>query len=244
MKIFLLPFLTALIVVELGRAASPLIVVVDGAGDFKGCSTAVSQAIRLLHVPATIEVFPWSHGHYRVLVDQVDERHSRAKGKELAERLVAWKQEQPERPIVLISHSAGCAVALAASSHLPTAFLERQILFAPSVSTRYDLRPTLRASRHGIDAFCSSLDCWALGLGIKLFKTADEWRDREAAGRHGFRFCCESENDSFLYEKLRHHFWTVTDTALGHNGRHHGMHAPAWLKTHVFPLLSASCGSR
>ena len=72
----------------------PLIVIVDGAGDLKGCSTAVAQAVWLNDLPVEVKPFPWSHGHYKIYKDQVDDRHSRAKGMELAECLIEWRRER------------------------------------------------------------------------------------------------------------------------------------------------------
>ncbi len=214
----------------------PLILVVDGAGDLKGCSNAIKTAGSLYQVRLDAETFPWSHGHYKLYKDQVDARHTRVKGKELAELIASRKKQRPERPIVVVSHSAGCAVVLAACDHLPENTLERQILLAPSVSTRYDLRPALRASKQGIDVFCSKKDKWALGLVIRCIGSADELHDQKAAGRHGFEAIVFKPEDAALYERLRHHFWSAADEKLGHDGRHHGMHAPAFVKEKLMPL--------
>jgi hypothetical protein len=216
-----------------------LILVVDGAGDLKGCSTALRNAAAQYQVPLNLDTFPWSHGHYRLYRDQVDIKHFRAKGRELAEHIITLKAKQPDRPIILVSHSAGCSVALAACGWLPEDALERQVLLAPSVSTRYDLRPALRASRQGIDVFASTKDRWALGLVIRCIGSADERRDEKAAGRYGFEVVGANPEDADLYRRLRQHFWSEDDTRLGHDGRHHGMHAPAFLKEKVLPLFQA-----
>jgi pimeloyl-ACP methyl ester carboxylesterase len=119
----------------IAQGTEPLLVIVDGAGDFKGCSTAMCNALISANYPVPIEAFAWSRGPYRIYHDQTNYRYSRAKGKELAERLVQLHRQMPERPLILISHSAGCAVSLAAADHLPPDLLERHILLAPSVST-------------------------------------------------------------------------------------------------------------
>lgn len=212
------------------KELGPLIVVVDGAGDLKGCSKALKMAAEMYQIRLDLQTFPWSHGHYKLYKDQVDAKHMRSKGQELAGFIADLRKQQPDRRIVLVSHSAGCAVALAACSYLPTDSLERQLLLAPSVSTRYDLRPALRASKHGIDVFSSTKDRWALGLVIRCIGSADELHDPKAAGRFGFDTAAEPG-------QLRHHFWSSADEKLGHDGRHHGMHAPAFVKTKILPLL-------
>lgn len=224
-------------VIAADKEPRPLLIVVDGAGDLKGCSTAVAQAVRLNDLPIEVKPFPWSHGHYKIYKDQVDDRHSRAKGMELAERLIEWRREQPDRPIFLVTYSAGAAVGLAAGNHMPANTIDRHILLSPSVSTRYDLRPSLRASRFGVDVFCSSKDKWALGIAMKLVRTADDLHDKEAAGRLGFRELIERPEDEKLYKQLRHIFWTPADAKLGHNGGHNGVKAAGFLSEQVLPLL-------
>jgi pimeloyl-ACP methyl ester carboxylesterase len=214
-----------------------LVVVLDGAGDLKGCSTAFTKGKAAYKLPVDIEVFPWSHGHLKILKDQVDERHAKLKGKELAERLLALRRRDPDRPLILVSYSAGCSVALAAAGHLPPDAIDRCILLMPSVSRRYDLRPTLRATRLGVDVYGSDKDKWALGLAVRWVGTADELHDAEAAGRLGFTPVIERAGDTELYLKLRHHFWKPADAKLGHDGRHHGIHALPFLDKYVFPLL-------
>lgn len=218
----------------------PVVVVVDGAGDLKGCSNAFARGKALYDLPVDVEVFAWSHGHYKILKDQVDDKHILNKGKELAARLAQLRRADAERPIVLVSYSAGCGVGLSAGRHLPPDTIDRHFVMCPSVSRKYDLRPSLRATRHGIDVHCSKKDKWALGVAMRLVGTADELHDREAAGRHGFTPVVEDPGDADLYRKVRHVFWTPEDRKLGHNGLHHGVHAPGYLNKYVFPLLTAA----
>jgi len=215
--------------------SKPLLVIVDGAGDYKGCSTAIANAVEANELDVAIEVFPWSHGRGKVLQDQTDVKHSQAKGKELAEYLLAKKKEVPERPLILICHSAGSAVCLTASILLPADFLQRHILLAPSVSPQYDIQAALRSSRNGLDVFCSKQDCLVLGLAIRVFRSADEQHDRRAAGRHGFELTTSKVNAALL-ARLNQRFWSPEDEKLGHDGKHTGMFADAWIEKNLFPL--------
>src|SRR5205807_1552488 len=91
-----------------------------------------------------------------------------------------------EQGVIFAVHSAGSAVCLAAAEALPPDSIERIILLSPSIASDYDLRPSLRSAREGIDVFCSRLDIWQLGLGVALVGTADGCRGCDAAGRVGF----------------------------------------------------------
>ena len=97
------------------------------------------------------------------------------------------KAAEPGRRVVLIAHSAGCAVALAACDELPIDAVDRVILLAPSVSTGYDIRPTLWSAKEGVDVFCSKKDWVALGFVVKVVGTTDNFWSGSAAGRLGFK---------------------------------------------------------
>ena len=213
----------------------PLVWVVDGAGDLHGCSNAMAQANMLAGNPIELAPFAWSHGHRRLLLDQIDIAHARAQGMRLAEKILARRWTEPGRRTVVIAHSAGCAVALAAGDVLPADAVERMILMAPSVSTGYDVRPTLRAAREGVDVFCSKKDWVALGFVTRVVGTTDKF-GAPAAGRHGFAVTPTAPDDPAA-SRLRQHFWTPELAWTGHTGGHHGVYAPAFIHGYVFPLI-------
>ncbi len=219
--------------------ARPLVWVVDGAGDMKGCSNALTQANMLAGNTMELSVFPWSHGYRKLLIDQIDGQHAKAQGARLAAAILDRKKREPGRRVVLVSHSAGCAVALAAGDCLPPEAIDRSILLAPSVSTGYDLRPSLWASKEGMDVFCSRKDWVALGFVIRVVGTTDT-RSGTAAGRFGFQPRGEAAGDPVVSAKLRQHFWSAEQAWTGHTGGHHGMHTPAFLHAYLFPLIGAT----
>jgi hypothetical protein len=214
----------------------PLVWVVDGAGDLKGCSNALSQANMLAGSPLELSVFPWSHGYRRLLIDQIDWKHAKSQGERLAAAIQARKEREPGRRIVLVGHSAGCAVVLAAGDVLPSDAIDRTVLLAPSVSTGYDLRESLSASKEGLDVFCSRKDWVALGFVIRVVGTTDTGSGT-AAGRFGFQPKGEVAADPSVNAKLRQHFWSADLAWTGHTGGHHGMHNPAFVRTYLLPLF-------
>jgi pimeloyl-ACP methyl ester carboxylesterase len=223
---------------EMPNAADPrpLVWVVDGAGDLRGCSNAVTQANLLAGTPVEVVNFNWSHGHRRLLMDQIDAGHAREQGKRLAALVRERQAREPGRRVVLVSHSAGCAVTLAAADYFPADSIDRVVMFAPSVSVGYDLRPTLRAAREGVDVFCSKKDWVALGLVTRVVGTTDRF-GAAAAGRNGFRAATVSAAD---VPQLRQHFWTDDVAWTGHNGGHPGMYSPTFLHQYLFPLVGVS----
>jgi pimeloyl-ACP methyl ester carboxylesterase len=209
---------------------------VDGAGDLRGCSNALNQANLLAGGPVELTVFPWSHGYRQLYKDQTDWAHARAQGARLAAAVREYQAAEPGRRVVVVAHSAGCAVALTAAEVLPPDTIDRMILLAPSVSTGYNIRPALWSSREGLDVFCSKKDWVALGFVTRVVGTMDRI-GAKAAGRHGFQ-TGGSLSDGEV-NRLRQHFWTPEVAWTGYTGGHHGMFAPAFLHAYVFPLIGA-----
>ena len=216
----------------------PLVWVVDGAGDLRGCSTALSHANVVAGGPMELSVFPWSHGYRRLLLDQIDWKHAKEQGARLAAAIQARKEREPGRRVVLVGHSAGCAVVLAAGDALPPDAVDRAILLAPSVSTGYDLRPSLSAAREGLDVYCSRKDWVALGFVVRVVGTTDTGSGT-AAGRFGFQPKGEAAFDPAVSAKLRQHFWSAELARTGNTGGHYGTHSPAFVHAYLFPLFGA-----
>jgi alpha-beta hydrolase superfamily lysophospholipase len=205
----------------------PLVWVVDGAGDLRGCSTSLMKSF-----PDQVEfkTFSWSHGHRRIVADQADYKHARRQGELLAEAIQERQKKEPGRRVVVVAHSAGAAVGLAAAEKLEKNAIDRLVLLAPSVASSYDPLPAAKACKEGMDVFTSSKDIWALGIGIKLVGTTDVKRAGTAAGKNGFDLKDAAPN-------IRTHAWAKDDAKLGHNGGHYGAYTPEYAKKHLLPIL-------
>ena len=215
----------------------PLVWILDGAGDLKGCSQSLDGVNTLAGEQMELVVYPWSHGHRRLLMDQIGMTHAREQGSRLASAILARKAQEPNRRLVIVAHSAGCAVALAAGDLLPIDAVDRILLLAPSVSTGYDIRPTLWSAKEGVDVFCSTKDWVALGFVVKVVRTTDNIWSGEAAGRWGFKPKGSNALAELETQRLRQHFWTQDLAWTGNTGGHHGSHAPEFVKTYLLPLM-------
>jgi hypothetical protein len=115
--------------------------------------------------------------------------------------------------------------------------LDHVLLLAPSVSTGYDIRPTLWSAKEGVDVFCSRKDWVALGFVVKVVGTSDNFWSGAAAGRLGFKPKGPTALAQMEETRLRQHFWTPELAWTGHTGGHHGMHAPIFVQTFLMPLM-------
>jgi pimeloyl-ACP methyl ester carboxylesterase len=217
-------------------AATGVVFVANGAGDFRVASQRLSALVIETGAPLEIELVDWSRGYGRSVTDQVDRDNQVLQGRRLAEQVIEYRQAHPERRICLLGHSAGGAVVLSAAECLPPGSVDRMVLLSPSTSTQHDLRPVLRACREGIDHFHSRRDFFVLGLGMRIVGTTDG-DHRPAAGKLGYRpMTCHPE-DAILYAKLRQHPWEPSQRATGHNGFHFGNIESDFMRAYVLPLL-------
>lgn len=214
-----------------------IVFVSDGAGGFEGASRTIRRTVAAARLPLDVRGFHWTHGYCRILADHVHAAHVRREGRKLAEQVLTCRQEEPEQPIFLVGHSAGCGVVLMAAEQLPPNTVERIVLLAPAVSAQHDLRPALRSSRQGIDAFTSRRDWACLGVGILLAGTSDRCWMTGAAGKIGFQPKPTCSDDRELYTKLREYPWQPSLICTGHKGGHYGCYQPGFLHAFVFPLL-------
>lgn len=221
------------------QCAQAVVFSADGAGNSAGLTEALRQGAAETGLPLDVEFVDWSYGRWRFLADQMDYGHARAAGVALAARVAAYRQTCPSSRLYLIGHSAGSAVVLAAAEQLPPGTVDRIVLLAPAVSSRYDLRPALRCARDGIDVFSSERDVALLGLGVAIVGTTDRhWT--AAGGRVGFRPVIETPADACLYRKLRDHPWNPCVAWTGNEGGHFGTYLePAYLRSYVLPLFAA-----
>ena len=213
-----------------------VVFVANGSGDFRTVTRGLIQAVTETAAPLQIETCVWSRGYGRYVLDHVDHANHLNHAYPLAVQVAAYRRACPNRRIYLIGHSAGCAVVLAAAEMLPPDSVDRIILLAPSVCETYDLRPALHTARCGIDVFYSSKDRVILGVGMRIFGTADR-RCRTAAGRYGFTPILACPADAALYGRLRQHPWDPVVEWTGHRGGHYGNNEAAFLRAYVVPLL-------
>src|SRR4051794_23262593 len=217
-------------------APTHVVFVADGAGDYRAASTSLRETAAADGWPLDVRTYVWSHGFLRNLADHTDYAWSRDRGRELAGLVLKQKQERPNEPVSLMGHSAGSFVVLEAAAQLPPDTLERIVLLAPSVSSKYDVRPALRATRNGMDVFYSRNDRFWLGAFMAVAGTSDTPAESRSAGRFGFEPQAAPE-ELPLYAKLRQYEWNPTLDPTGHDGGHYGAYQPGHLRKFVLPLF-------
>ena len=172
-----------------------------------------ADAIRkgLIHgeIPGSVQHYFWGlpfpEGYFPNLIWI---QRNRAKGAELAARIMAYQDRYPGRPIYLVANSGGAGPAMFAVEMLPEDRpVDGVVLLAGAISCDYDLKPVLKRTRKGILNCYSRKDWVILGLGTRLFGTSDR-QFKDACGFAGFKIPSNLNGDEALYGKLKQIAWT------------------------------------
>jgi pimeloyl-ACP methyl ester carboxylesterase len=227
---------TNLVAVKTPITEAGLVFVVDGAGNYHGCSKHLRKLVAQDHLPLQLVTVDWSHGFGRSLADQIGYAHARAQGFKLAQAVYQVRVEHPGVPLHLVGHSAGAAVVIAALETLPPCTVDRAVLLAPSMSATYDIRPALAGVRHGLHVYYSRRDIIYLGVWTGILGNSDR-RWGPSSGRIGFQVHAGSPEDAALYSRLFQRAWQPADRAVGNDGKHYGAYQPDFVRAHIVPLL-------
>jgi len=180
-------------------------------------------------VPTAIRIHDWTLGPMMVLANQTLETRARRKGEELAREICRYRVLRPGRPVFLVAHSGGGAVALFAAEALPPdASVDTIILLGPSISPEYDLTGALARVDNRIINYYSPLDRAFLGVGTWVFGTLDG-RHSSSAGRVGF---------TRPPERLKQITWDESMRLSGNEGGHTDWADRRFVRDYVAPQLT------
>ncbi len=212
-----------------------IIIVANGSGGTVGTTRSVLKAVGWSGLNVGVVTQHWSK-EQGPAYDHNDVINHHRHGMQIAQAVSRYRSINPALQIVLLGHSSGNAVVLAAAKYLPPDSVDRIVLLAPSVSCSYDLRPALRTSRYGIDSFYSEFDV-TLGIATDMFGTADGMRNKPSAGVVGFSAYWTRLTEPKLLWKLRQYKWNEGYFQFGANGAHYSWTNSKFIFSFVLPGL-------
>ncbi|MCD4699466.1 MAG: alpha/beta hydrolase [Phycisphaerae bacterium] len=188
-------------------------------------------------VHRAIELVDWTMpGAY--LHNLRDQERNRKKAEDIANRITRYQMSHPDRPVTLIGHSGGGAMAVwIAEAMSPDSSIDGLILLSASLSPGYLLDISLRNSRQGIVSFFSREDWFFLGAGTMTLGTMDG-KHTSSAGMVGFDVPARPGQEG-LYGKVFQIAWQKRMARTGHTGGHPTSGARRFVATYVAPLVLA-----
>jgi pimeloyl-ACP methyl ester carboxylesterase len=138
--------------------------------------------------PAAVEVRDWTTGHWPLFVYHLMAlERNKEKAREIAEQILKYQTQYPGRPVTLIGHSGGAAMAVLTLEALPAdRNVDQVVLLAAAISPDYDLTTALARSEKGIVNYYSWGDVPHLVVGTLALGTLDR-QHTVSAGARGFR---------------------------------------------------------
>jgi len=213
-------------------------------------SEGLREVVSNTGIPVAAYADNWSTG-LGMIPDHCDRGNHLRAGICLAQKVMLWRKHYPHARIVLVGFSTGAHVTLLSTFYVPPGSVDRVILLAASVSTDYDLRSALHASREGVDSFYSNQDSTlptavdflgsqcpgGLCLVTQPGGTADGKRC-PMAGTIGFNGGLARQLEPQLFCKLRQYGWNPAWERVHHDGDRHGYAHTDFLEAYVMPLVT------
>ena len=100
-------------------------------------------------LPYAMEIVDWTTGRFLLAIYHLRAwRRNRRVARQIADRVVEYRRQYPGRPVWLIGHSAGGAMALLTAEFLSAGeSLTGMVLLAPAISSRYSCDAAHAADR-------------------------------------------------------------------------------------------------
>lgn len=220
------------------RYEQGLVVVLGGAGNLTASPNQIQRGLDNGGVDHAIEIFQWSESH-NVLADQTDIAANRAAAGNVAQRLVAYMDSYPGRPVHLVGLSAGTGIAVFALEQMPPGrSVDGVCLLASSLSDAYDLTRALEHVRNEVTNFQSNAIDLVLGVGVGVAGTVDRGKGI-AAGLGGFKLppSASARTKALYAEKLVEMPWDASYILYGNAGDHLGASSSGFVKHFMAPIV-------
>ena len=226
---------TALPYATPGRYDRGLVIVLPGIHGRIGLTDAICHGLNDGGVDGAIEIYDWTS--WRGPIYNLEAQAGNRKvAKKIAQRIVKYQKERPLRPVVLLGHSGGAALAAWASEEMPMGHnVDGVVLLAAAMSPGYDLDLALAGSRRGIVSFHCDRDWFFLGVGTFVAGTMDG-RHTASAGRTGFTVPQALRRERG-YDRLFQVAWRDEMAEAGHIGSHLTSGARAYVARYVAPWV-------
>jgi pimeloyl-ACP methyl ester carboxylesterase len=172
---------------DAGRLEDGLAVVLPGVEGRSPLSWSIAHGLNDGGFPGAILVHDWTTGLWPFLLFHLRaQQRNRRQARAVARLVRSYQDAYPGRPVYLVGHSGGAAVATWALEALPEGrFVTAAVLLGVALSPGYPLSAALRRVERGLWNFWSPLDLLLLAAGTFVFGTVDG-RHAVSAGCVGF----------------------------------------------------------
>lgn len=157
------------------RLQQGLVLILPGIEGRSFLNISILQGLLDARVPYALEIADWTTGNkFLALYHLRAWRRNVRQAQQLAQRIIEYQAMYPGRPVWLIGHSGGAAVALLTLQALPAGTrITGAILLCAAMSTRFPVDSVIPKIEQGLWSYSSYLDCLFVGIGTSVFGTMD-----------------------------------------------------------------------
>lgn len=218
---------------DTGSTPKPYLLHLPGIGGHMRIDDLLLSGLRSGGLDAEVEIYDWT-GQISGLAALVNYERNQQESQKIADKLTAIARANPERRIIITSHSGGGGLAVWALERVPDDVqIDALLLIAPALSPQYDMSRALSRVRGQVFALVSELDP-VLGTGTRNFGTIDRVMS-DSAGRVGFTPPADASAEQ--YRKLQALCYDRAWTKYGNAGDHIGAMNRAFARNVIAPLL-------
>lgn len=222
------------------RLDQGLVLILPGIEGLSFLNLSILHGLIDAGVPYAMEIVDWTTGNkFLTLYHLRAWKRNQRVARRLAQRIVDYQRDYPDRPVWIVGHSGGGGMALLTAAALPDGHrIAGLILLAAAVSPRFDLAAARRNVEQGIWSFHSWLDFLFVGVGTTIFGTLDGWH-MPAAGMIGFRSHRTPADDADAAAPFTQTAYHPRHLKSFHWGGHFSCTHRVFISEHVGPVIMA-----
>jgi len=188
------------------RLEAGLVVILPGIEGESEANQNIRDGLDAAGVDRSLQIWHWGRPVPGVgmILNQIDFLGNYIAGERIAQRIMKYQDEYPERPVHIIGHSGGGGIAVFAASALPEGRqIDGLVLLSASISSNHDISRALKRCSSGIVNFYNQDDLVLLGLATTVLGNVGGAHG-PSAGLTGFNTPDSSASDDkqLAYQKL------------------------------------------
>jgi len=221
------------------RLEAGLVVILPGIEGESGANQNVRDGLDNAGIDRSLQIWHWGRPIplVGIFVNQIDFIGNYLAAERLAQRIIKYQDEHPDRPVHIIGHSGGGGIAVFIASAMPEGReVTGVILLSASISSNHDITKALQHCSSGIVNFYNKNDGVLLGLMTTVLGNVGGAHG-PSAGLLGFTLPDEKASDEkrLAYQKL--YQVPMTGAMVAGSTAHFAATQPSFVTSYVYPWV-------
>jgi len=216
-----------------------LVVILPGIEGESGANRDIRDGLDAAGVDRSLQIWHWGRPLplLGLVVNQIDFIGNYLAGDRVAQRIMEYQDNYPDRPVHIIGHSGGGGIAVMAAAALPEdRKIDGVVLLSASISSNHDMSKALKRCSNGVVNFYNRDDLVLLGLVTTVLGNVGGAHG-PSAGLTGFNVPDMSGNEEKQQAYRKLYQAPLSEAMLQGAGAHFSTTQPHFVSTYVTPWL-------